>query len=215
MTDPYAYDNGVPINKLGIKDPQELSEVEKEICSSKLKEIDSLEEPTLQNIHKYIFEDIFEWAGEYRIVQIHKEEEILPGYCTRFSKPEDISNDLEELINGIRSIDWLSMDINDMCVKYAIEMAKIWRVHPFRDGNTRTTVAYAYRLAKELGFPFDMDTITQELNRVYMGDYIIGYSVRDKFTLASLDEEDFPEPEYLAQLFKDAYVAYKNKKYGV
>lgn len=89
MDDPYVYDNGTLINKLGIKDYEELRQAEADIGLLKLIDIDLIEHNNfdvslIKNIHKHIFEDIYDWAGEFRMVPIVKEELLLPGYSQVF-----------------------------------------------------------------------------------------------------------------------------------
>jgi len=217
MTDPYTYENGTLKNKLGIKDYDKLRQAEANIGFIKLIDIDSIKEPPkginmLQAIHKHIFEDIFDWAGEYRTVPIYKEEVVLPGLSIQYAYPKEIKKEVDKYIKELNNTDWLSMEFDDMCLKFAREMALLWKVHPFRDGNTRVTISYAYYLANKLGFPFDINTFISELDRVYIKGKIVQYSVRDKFVLACLDEKDYPEVEHLAQLFKNAILAYNQKE---
>ena len=79
MKDPYTYDNGVLKNKLGITSYEKLNQAEADIGFAKLINVDSVnveyfDESLIKYIHKHIFEDIFDWAGEYRTVPLIKEE---------------------------------------------------------------------------------------------------------------------------------------------
>ena len=95
MKDPYIQDNGTLKNKLGIKVYDELNSAEKDIAFEKL--IDVGEEfkqkydiDYIKRLHKHIFEDIFEWAGEFRTVTIYKEEVVIPGLSLEYSEPQNI-----------------------------------------------------------------------------------------------------------------------------
>ena len=218
MKDPYILENGVLKNKLGIVDHDDLRKAEADIGFLKLINIDSIncdcfDEILIKKIHKHIFDDIFDWAGEYRTVPLVKEEVVLPGYSIPYTESKNIKNELVNRINHMNSIDWSSMDIDDISMTFARELALLWKVHPFRDGNTRTTLSYGFLFAKNKGFPFDIETFTNELNRIYNSNGIVKrYSVRDKFVLACLDEKDYPEVEFLADVFKRAIVNYQNKR---
>ena len=114
MTDPYTNENGVLKNKLGIKKYEELNKAEADIGFIKLISIDSVEldkfdENLIKRIHKHIFEDIFDWAGEYRTVPIVKEELVLPGYSIPYSDYKDISKDLTTKLNELNSIPWQNL----------------------------------------------------------------------------------------------------------
>ena len=210
MNDPYVDNNDVLINKLNITDYRELNQAEADIGFLKLINIDSVaieyfDDEIIKAIHKHIFEDIFDWAGEYRTVPIVKEELVLPGLSLDYTYPTNIEKELKEKLNELNSIAWQNLSIDEISMNFARKLALIWRVHPFRDGNTRTILSFAYLYAKEHGFPFDMESFIDSLNRKYdENGRVINYSIRDKFVLAALDEKDYPEVEYLARVFENA-----------
>ena len=211
MKDPYIYeDTGVLKNKLGIKDKGKLDQAEADIGFIKLLNIDSVEfnyfdEDLIKKIHKHIFEDVFDWAGEYRRVPLYKEELVLPGYSIPYAEPKNIEKELSDKMKSLNSIAWHSMDNSEIAAIFARKIAMLWRVHPFRDGNTRTMLSFSYLYAKEHGFPFDLKTFISELSRTYDENGIVAsYSIRDKFVLASLDQKDYPEVEHLAYVFEQA-----------
>lgn len=218
MTDPYVDSNGVLKNKLNIKTSTELEQAEADIGFLKLINIDSVhidyfDATLLKDIHKHIFGEIFDWAGEYRTVPLVKAELVLPGYSIPYSAPSEIEDDLREHIHELNSMPWHKMSTEQIATTFARKMALLWKVHPFRDGNTRTMLCYAYLYAKEHGFPFDMKTFTDGLSRVIEDNRVKQYSVRDKFVLASLDEKDYPEVEHLAKVFEQAIA--NNKGYDI
>ena len=216
MTDPYVYDNGVLKNKLGITDYDKLNKAEADIGFIKLINIDSIkinyfDEETLKDIHRHIFQDIFEWAGKYRVMPLYKEEVVLPMCSINYSDYREISKDLKECLNDLNSIAWQNLDTSEIAFLFARKLALLWKVHPFRDGNTRTILSFAYLYAKEHGFSFDMETFTNELSRKEDENGKTIYSVRDKFVLACLDEKDYPEVDYLANVFERAIANYEEK----
>jgi len=218
MKDPYVDENGVLINKLGITDNEELKQAEADIGFLKLINIDSIDidvfdSELIKRIHYHIFNDIYDWAGQYRSVPVVKEELVLPGLSLEYTSPNQIEKTLKQKVTELNSIAWQNLSTHEIATSFARELALIWRVHPFRDGNTRTTLSFAYIYAKEHGFPFDMEMFTEALNRVYTEDgKVRSYSIRDKFVLASLDEKDYPEVEHLARVFE--YAINKEKEQG-
>lgn len=216
MIDPYIYSNGTLKNKLNIKTEEELKQAEADIGFLKLMTVDCVDisffdSKLVRNIHRHIFEDIFDWAGEYRKVPLVKEELVLPGLSIQYSEPKNISSELEQKLQELNSIAWQNLDTSEISTLFARKIALIWRIHPFRDGNTRTILSFSYLYAKEHGFPFDMKTFTEELNRKYKDNgQVEKYSIRDKFVLACLDEKDYPEVEHLANVFKNAIYNYQD-----
>lgn len=111
MNDPYILENGTLKNLLGITDYNELKKAETDIgyiklISSSDELFEKCDENLLKSIHKYIFQDIFEWAGEYRTVPIEKEEVVIPMLSLQYSMPNEIPSKLKQHINEINSYDW-------------------------------------------------------------------------------------------------------------
>ena len=216
MKDPYTYENGVLRNKLGIKDYDKLNEAEASIGFSKLINIDSIKPKkfdveAIKDIHRHIFSDIFDWAGEFRTTPLFKEEYVLNGLSVPYSDCANIERDLKKELDILNSIVWQNMDVDQIGITYAREIAKLWRVHPFRDGNTRTILSFSYIYAKEHSFEFDIEIFTKQLSRNIDNDgKIVGFSVRDKFVVACLDEA--PQVGPLASVFREAIIKKKNIK---
>ena len=209
MEDPYVLKNGTLKNLLGITDYEELKQAEKDIAYVKL--INAEEEikrpcdiRLLKRIHKHIFEDIFEWAGEFRTIPIYKEERVIPGVSLEYAEPKNIEKELTKRLEEMNSINWKGKGIDEITKQFTKELAKLWRIHPFRDGNTRTTLTFAHIFAKQKGFEMDLGTMLDELGRIEDPETgkVKRWSVRDKFVLASLDEKDYPEPEGLENIIK-------------
>ena len=210
INDPYTYEDGTLKNKLNIRDHQELRKAEADIGFLKLINVDSvksdkLNEELLKDIHHHIFENIFEWAGEYRTVPVYKTELVIPGISLRYADVGSIGKELRKQMIELNMTEWDLDNIDKLAYTFAR------KIHPFRDGNTRTFLSFAYIFAKENGFPFDMELFTKELNRKHDEDgKVINYSVRDRFVLASLDDDHYPEVGPLASLFKAAINTYNN-----
>lgn len=211
MKDPYVLEDGTLRNKLGITDYQELKAAERDIGYVKLLNAESVMKSKcditlFKNIHKHIFEEIFEWAGEFRTVPVYKEELVIPGISLEYASPKDINKQLTQYLDEMNSANWQNMKIDDLTKQFVSYLAKIWRIHPFRDGNTRTTLTFANIFAKEHGFEMDMSTMLDDLGRVVDSNTgrVTRWSIRDKFVLAALDEKDYPEPQALEQIIKQA-----------
>lgn len=217
MKDPYINSKGVLINKLNIDDYDELRKAEADIGFLKLIDIDKIDstyfdEELLKSIHRHIFGDIFDWAGEYRTVPLFKEEVVLPRYSIPYANPQDIEQELHKKLEELNRMSWDGMSQEEIASTFVRKMALLWRVHPFRDGNTRTMLCFSYLYAKSHGFPLDIETFVDNLDRRYNHSGVIQkYSIRDKFVLACLDEKDYPEPEALTSIYLEAMSNYAPK----
>ena len=213
MKDPYIQENGTLKNKLGITEYKDLNDAEKDIGFVKLIDIgesfkQKYDVEYIKSIHRHIFEDIFDWAGEFRTVPVYKTEIVIPGLSLEYSAPKNIEKDLSVILEELNSINWSGKNIDEITVQFTEQLARIWRVHPFRDGNTRTTLAFAENYSREHGFPMDIGILLEQLTRLVTpkGD-VKRYSIRDKFVLAALDKKDYPEPEHLQILIKQSILS--------
>ena len=219
MEDPYILENGTLRNKLGITDYQKLKEAECDLGFVKLMTVDSIDtdcnpSTLVKRVHQHIFGDIFDWAGEYRTVPIYKEEVVIPGISLEYGAPREIKRRMDANLASMYADKWNSNDLDEFSKKLTGYLAKIWRIHPFRDGNTRTTLAFASIFAKQHGFNLGMGRILENLSRRKddKTGKITRYSIRDKFVLAALDEKDYPEPEALQALMRFALSKAKEEK---
>ena len=132
----YFFDDcDVLANKLGVKDEKILIALEQDLTNHRLAELS--EEPLkghfgiahLKNIHKYIFQDIYPFAGKFR------EEDIWKG-DTFFCKSQFIYQVTEELLKKLKAEKFLTgLGSIDFSKRAAIYMAELNMIHPFREKN--------------------------------------------------------------------------------
>ncbi len=198
MRDPYFYDD-VPVlkNKLNIKDKEELESTEADITFIKLLDVDRVmkngkfEFNHLKAIHKHIFEDIYGWAGEIRTINIEKEEKVLAGKSVDYCDYNLIEKEASLAIKELKEIQWEKLGIEEKAQLFSKKLAKLWRVHPFREGNTRTVIAFAAQFAESRNFPLDKSLFKKH------SDYL-----RTSLVMASIGE--YSEYEHLTRIIKDA-----------
>lgn len=108
---------------------------------------------TLKNIHKELFENIIneEFCGKFRKFDIQKYEDILNGDSANYGNFKTIEEDLKDIIRELDIRKYKIKDINDM-VELAVDcVKKIWDVHPFVEGNTKTTTVFTLKFLDFLG----------------------------------------------------------------
>lgn len=198
--DPYAHSDGTLKNKLGITDYKKLKLAERDITFAKFLNVDrtfkqSFDSKYLKSIHKHIFDDIFDWAGQYRTVPIIKEEIVIPGLSLEYAQPKDISKKVDACLKKMNETSWEQMSLDDKVSTFTAQLTELWKIHPFRDGNTRTTITFARQFSREHGFPMDLSLLLDNLSRkTDEHGRILQYSIRDKFVLAAIPPEHYPEP---------------------
>ncbi len=197
MRDPYLYDDvDVLKNRANIKDFNLLRRAEADITNIAMtaiydKKFDRFDLDTLCEIHKLIFGQIYEWAGDFRTIQMEKYEEVLAGASVDYSYPKDIKKELIEVIKEIPKLKRDGKNDKDIVFRLVRIISRIWHIHPFREGNTRCAIIFAVLLAKHLGF-----TVNHELfkdNSAY---------VRNAFVWCTLGI--YSKYEYLENIFYDA-----------
>ena len=149
-------DSNVLKNKLGIKNEAELDKAESEFASiSMMSLIDSdfsdFSAKGVCKIHKIIFGDVYDWAGEYRIINVKKRESLLAGKSVWYSNWDDIDKDLRAAWKKIDTVDWVKLSHDDFAKSVARLFPAIWQTHPFREGNTRTVVMLIALFAEQYG----------------------------------------------------------------
>ena len=197
MSDPYLYKD-IPVlkNKLEIKSEKTLDHIEAEQSRANMM---LLYEQGLQNfspsglceIHRFLFGDIYDWAGQYRIINIEKRERLLAGQSVWYSNDENIPEDLETAFANLRSASWDGISREQFVYQITRLFPPIWQVHPFREGNTRSVVMMMTFFVEHYGFYMDQELMAASA----------GY-VRDSFVMASLDQ--FSEYEHLERILLDA-----------
>jgi cell filamentation protein len=198
MRDPYLFDDAdVMRNLLGIRDAEELERAEADITYFTLADVDGsvaalpFDLTRLLAIHKHIFKDIFDWAGMLRSVPITKGERVLGGDTVRYSYPDNIERDANAVLKKLNAANWDALDVHETAVTFAKLIAALWQVHPFREGNTRTTVTFAVQFAEARGFRMDKTLLKD--SAAYVRD-----------ALAKASDGQYSEYDYLVKIFEDA-----------
>ncbi len=150
--DPYSDPvTGVLHNKLGLGAAAELEAAEREITHAALILLDespvpsSYDLPHLRAIHKRIFGDIYEWAGQIRTVAIAK--------SAMFCLPQYIDSSAAIIFRELHDEDCLRDLHRDTFVgRLAYYLGEVNALHPFREGNGRAQRAFFAQLARDAGF---------------------------------------------------------------
>lgn len=199
IKDPYTYDNGVLINKLGIKDEVRLKRAEADITFSKLLTAYTTDftYDGLLKLHKHILGDVYPFAGEARTIPIVKSEPTLGGDTVRYSFPNEIKSQGEATIKEMNSKNWSKLNTDETVKEFSKLTAKLWQVHPFREGNTRTIITFVSEFAKVHDFELDINLLRQ--NSAYMRNALVKAS-----------DGQYAETGYLEKIIKDSIITCEN-----
>ena len=152
-------------NKLGITNSSKLAEEEEKITKKKALElfdkkiIENFEIGTfkgLQEIHKYLFQDIYYFAGKIRDENISKGE-------FRFASFEYIESELNRLMEELKSENYLEgLNKEELAKRLAYYLSELNVLHPFREGNGRTTREFIRQLALKNGYKLNLSKVMPE-----------------------------------------------------
>ena len=154
-------DTTVLINKFDIRDEEKLNEVESVLASARYAEwlntpqLSSFDFEHYKAIHKYLFSDLYDWAGQIRTVNISKKG-------TKFTSAEDIETQAALIFKRLKNCNYFkglahNEFANEIVDFYCITNA----LHPFREGNGRTQRVFITQLIRNAGYDInfaDMDT---------------------------------------------------------
>ncbi|MDF2047078.1 MULTISPECIES: Fic family protein [Microbacterium] len=112
----------------------------------------------LKAIHRHLFQDVYEWAGEFRTVNMGKG----PGRDFGHVDDGEVGRYLSEVHQLATSTDWASISRNDFIATSATVFAYVNQAHPFREGNGRTSKQFMHDLAEGSPFRFEFDRVTPE-----------------------------------------------------
>ncbi len=111
----------------------------------------------LTSIHRRIFDGIFKFAGQIRDYNITKKEWVLRGDTVLYVSAPDIRKAIEYDLEQERSFDYSKVDRNGLVNHIAQFVSGLWQIHPFGEGNTRTTAVFTILYLRSMGFDVTND----------------------------------------------------------
>lgn len=161
MRDPYVYpETGVLINKFNIQDQELLEQLELLFLTQALEAnipIGNFSYSHLKNLHKHLFGELYAWAGETRTVNIAKPSGMFCAYGF-------IDKEITKLLGQLSKENYLCNinNFSEFIKKFTYFFAEVNAIHPFREGNGRTTRIFFEQLASLNGYELDFSKTTRE-----------------------------------------------------
>jgi len=148
-------------NRLGLQDPGLLASAEAELAAVAVESIEIGEPPFdlayLRELHRQLFADVYEWAGQLRSIDISKGQ-------TRFCTASRIAPEANRLLEHLAEVDnhFVDLERSELVRRSAELYGELNMVHPFRDGNGRTLRLFFEHLILRCGYgvswePMDRD----------------------------------------------------------
>lgn len=169
----YPPDYTLLMNKLGLRDADLFERVERRLVTQRALEplpIGDFDLAHLRALHKHLFQDVFDWAGDIRTVEIAKGG-------SQFQFRQYIETGMADVHRRITTHNYLRHLPADQFADLAGEiLGDINYVHPFREGNGRTQLYFYKQLAEQAGHAVDLTQIKktawmQASKQAHDGDY--------------------------------------------
>ena len=104
------------------------------------------------SIHKKLFTGIYRHAGKIRDYNITKKEWVLDGETVFYGNASELRDTLEYDFSEERSFSYKGLSINEIIHHLAVFVSRLWQIHIFEEGNTRTTAVFFIKYLRTLGF---------------------------------------------------------------
>ncbi len=160
-------------NKLNIRDARELEFFEREFVIQRISEgvpAGNFDLAHLRAIHRHLFQDVYEWAGEIRTVEISKDG-------NQFQLHRYIENGMADVHRRLVAANFLrGLSAAEFAQEAGKVLGDVNYVHPFREGNGRTQLLYLEQLADQAGHAInllrlDRDSWMYASRQAHFGNY--------------------------------------------
>ena len=165
---PETYDpvreDGTLRNLLGERDPGVLASKEyarttrrqRELLSGDVDVPRTFDADHLRSIHRHLFQDVYEWAGQFRTVPIYKPE----GAGFASLRDGSVERYLADARRLVEATPWEHLNRADFGERAATVFAYLNQAHPFREGNGRTSKVFMEHVAERSRFTLDYDRVS-------------------------------------------------------
>jgi len=148
----------------------------------------------LTQIHKHIFDGVFKFAGKIRDYDISKKEWVLHGDTVMYMYAEDLRLAVEYDLEQERLFNYGGLTSDQIIGHISKFTANLWQIHPFGEGNTRTTAVFVILYLRSLGFDVNNDIFRD--NSWYFRNALVRYIYKNRNGV-------MPEPKYLERFFRN------------
>lgn len=147
------------------------------------------------SVHRRIFEGVFAHAGRIRDYDITKKEWVLEGDTVSYLNHEDLMMALDYDLQQERAFPYKGLSQDEVVKHFAKFISGLWQIHPFREGNTRTTAVFAIQYLRTIGFEVNNETFAN--NSWYFRNALVRANYRN------VRKEIEYTPVYLERFFQN------------
>lgn len=139
------------------EDVREADEVSKNIVRELSTDAFVFSVAGLAGIHRRIFNGVMKHAGEFRKYDISKKEWVLNGASVLYGPNEDLTRTIEYDMAQERQFRYKGLSQEQIIEHLSRFVSGLWQIHPFSEGNTRTTAVFIIKYLRLLGYKVEND----------------------------------------------------------
>lgn len=155
------------------------------------------------NIHRRLFQDIYQFAGKIRDYNITKKEWVLKGETVLYAAADNIHETLDYDFAQEKKFNYKDLNINDAITHIAQFISDIWQIHAFGEGNTRTTAVFTIKYLRTFGFTINNDAFADH------SWYFRNALVRANYN--NLNKGIYATTQYLEMFFRNLIFSERNE----
>ena len=115
----------------------------------------------LISIHKRLFEGVYSHAGKLRGFNFTKQEWVLDGASVWYGDYRELETTLAYDFKTEKSFSYAHLSMDEIVEHLSVFISNLWQIHPFEEGNTRTTAVFVIKYLRSLGFDVTNDTFAK------------------------------------------------------
>ena len=147
----------------------------------------------LLNIHKRLFKEVFDGAGVYRDYNFTKKEWVLNGDTVIYAPFDTIKETLEYDFDQEKNFLYKGLSLDESIKHLCKFTSNIWQVHPFCEGNTRTTAVFMIKYLRTFGFNINDEVFAE--NSWYFRNSLVRANYKN------FEENVFEDTSFLEKFF--------------
>ena len=155
------------------------------------------------SIHRKLFQGIYSHAGKIRDYNITKKEWVLDGASVVYGSASELRATLEYDFSQEKNFSYRGLSMNEIIHHLAVFVSRLWQIHIFGEGNTRTTAVFFIKYLRTLGFSVTNDIFAE--NAWYFRNAL----VRANYT--NLPKGIHETTEYLEAFLRNLLLDEKNE----
>lgn len=154
-------------------------------------------------IHKRLFDRVFKHAGEIRKYNISKKEWVLNGDSVMYGASFELRMALDYDFEREREFNYSDLSMDEIVRHLSSFVSRLWQIHAFGEGNTRTTAVFTIKYLRSMGFKVGNDIFAK--NSWYFRNALVRANYKN--VAKGIQQE----PEYLEKFFRNLLMGEHNE----